>query len=286
MSAAPQAGVGLPIRLLNVGCGDTHHPAWVNIDVAPVSPEVVVHDLRRPLPYAADTFDGLYASHVLEHLQPPSCMRLLQECFRILKQSGIVRIAVPDLEVIARLYLQSLEGAMRGDSDSRMKYEWMMLELYDQATRTSSGGTMAAYIRDGMSERTAQFVASRIGEEVIALAAGGSARQRRPLRALTRIRAAAVAMRRMLAAAGAFLFMGPEGSAALREGVFRRSGEVHHWMYDRYSLALGLAQAGFVEAKARDADDSDIPDFDRYGLETVAGKPRKPDSLYVEARKP
>jgi hypothetical protein len=57
-------------------------------------------------------------------------------------------------------------------------------------------------------------------------------------------------------------------------------------MYDRYSLAQLLARAGFAGASRRAADESDIPEFARYGLETAAGRPRKPDSLYVEARKP
>lgn len=286
MSSKLEAPRALPVRLLNFGCGGTYHPGWINLDAAPVSPEVVAHDLRHPFPYASNDFDGVYGSHMLEHLQPQAAMRLLQECFRILKPGGIVRIVVPDLETIARLYLQSLEGALAGDADARMRYEWMMLELYDQATRTGTGGAMAAYLRGTMTERAAQFVASRIGEEAIGCMAVRTTRQPAPARILRRVRSGAAALRSKLAGACALLFLGPEGSASLREGIFRRSGEVHQWMYDRYSLTQALARAGFIGARSRAADDSDIPDFVRYGLETAAGQPRKPDSLYVEARKP
>src|SRR5258706_13741581 len=97
MSADPEARRGPPIQLLNFGCGGTYHPDWVNLDAAPVSPQVTAHDVRRPFPYVANRFDGLYGSHVLEHLQPPAAMRLLRECFRVLRPGGIVRIVVPDL---------------------------------------------------------------------------------------------------------------------------------------------------------------------------------------------
>jgi hypothetical protein len=85
---------------------------------------------------------------------------------------------------------------------------------------------------------------------------------------------------------GALLFLGREGREALREGLFRRSGEVHQWMYDRFSLQRALQQAGFVDARVCAADESAIPGFAAFGLETAGGRPRKPDSLYVEARKP
>jgi hypothetical protein len=57
-------------------------------------------------------------------------------------------------------------------------------------------------------------------------------------------------------------------------------------MYDRFSLQRALQQAGFVDARVCAADESAIPGFAAFGLETAGGRPRKPDSLYVEARKP
>ncbi|MGH8678073.1 MAG: class I SAM-dependent methyltransferase, partial [Burkholderiales bacterium] len=115
------------VRLLNFGCGATFHPAWVNLDSSPVSPQVIRHDLREPFPFPANSFDGVYGSHVLEHLEPDAAIRLLKECHRVLKPGGIVRVVVPDLEVIARLYLESLEGAAAGDPNSEMRYDWAML---------------------------------------------------------------------------------------------------------------------------------------------------------------
>ena len=69
-------------------------------------------------------------------------------------------------------------------------------------------------------------------------------------------------------------------------GVFRDSGEVHQWMYDRYSLKRMLEQAGFVNVKICTANESRIAEYERYSLDVSSGIVRKPDSLYVEASKP
>ena len=265
-------------RLLKFGCGNVFHPEWVNLDAAPAAPGVIAHDLRRGLPYPDGSFDGVYGSHVLEHLDPAAGERLLRECLRILKRGGVVRLVVPDLEVIAKLYLQSLQGALAGDAKAQQRYDWIMLELYDQAVRTTPGGKMGACLRSAMDDEQAKFIASRIGTEAMPSSAGG--------RNLRRLSTAVAALRKRAAGIGAFLFLGVEGRDALREGLFRRSGEAHQWMYDRFSMRRALEQAGFAEARICAADESAIPGFARYELETMDGRPRKPDSLYVEARKP
>ena len=67
---------------------------------------------------------------------------------------------------------------------------------------------------------------------------------------------------------------------------FRASGEVHKWMYDRYSLSVLLNQAGFHQFKVCACNESQIPAFNSYLLDINAdGTIRKPDSLFVEARK-
>ena len=246
------------MKLLNLGCGATFHPEWINLDAAPAAPAVRAHDLAEPLPFPAGHFQAVYASHVLEHFAPEDGLRLLRECLRVLAPGGIVRIVVPDLETIARTYLQCL--------DAEARYDWMMLELYDQTVRSASGGRMAAALaqsRDGAQRR---FIASRVGEQAMSAEAPR----------------ATVPLRHRLAA----LLLGTRRAAAIREGFFRASGEIHRWMYDRFSLERALLQAGFDDIRRRAADESAIADFASYGLEMENGRARKPDSLYVEGRKP
>lgn len=266
-------------RLLNFGCGSTHHPEWVNLDAWASDPAVISCDVRRGFPFEESGFDAVYGSHVLEHLDRVAAARLLRECYRVLKSGGLVRLAVPDLEVIAKLYLELLPKALAGDAQARQRYDWIVLELYDQAVRTSSGGGMAAYLRSAMDEQQEAFVKGRIGVEAERPLPGRST-------TLRKLRSAARMARRVAAGAVVFLFLGREGWHALHEGLFRRSGEVHQWMYDRFSMMRALEEAGFVEVRFCMANESGIDSFARYGLEVTDDKPRKPDSLYAEARKP
>jgi hypothetical protein len=82
------------------------------------------------------------------------------------------------------------------------------------------------------------------------------------------------------------IIAGAGANKAFREGLFRESGEIHRWMYDRFSLERLLTQAGFVDVKVCRADMSAIPDFNSYDLDTQCEIVRKPDSLYMEAVKP
>jgi predicted SAM-dependent methyltransferase len=257
------------MRLLNIGCGATFHPDWVNLDTAPASPAVRRHDIGSGLPFADGHFSAVYASHVLEHFDPEDGKRLLRDCLRVLEPGGIARIVVPDLEAIARSYLECLEAAP-ASREAEARYDWMMLELYDQTVRTTSGGRMGAYLAAPMDQAQRRFVAGRVGEEALA---GGVHEGRTPIL-------------RRIGSAGASLLLGAKRAQALREARFRSSGEVHRWMYDRFSLERALRQAGFYEIRRRAADESAIADFPRYGLETAGGRARKPDSLYVEGRKP
>src|SRR5262245_43721575 len=84
--------------LLNIGCGWKTHRAWTNLDFSPyarlarhpqlvgllercglitpvrrerlkqVDPDIICWDLRRGLPFDDGTFDAVYHSHFLEHL--------------------------------------------------------------------------------------------------------------------------------------------------------------------------------------------------------------------------
>ena len=69
----------------------------------------LVHDLTKPLPFAADSFSAIYASHVVEHLYLKDAQKLLAECRRVLKPGGVVRIVVPDLRSMAKAYLRNGE---------------------------------------------------------------------------------------------------------------------------------------------------------------------------------
>ena len=256
------------MKLLNLGCGHRHHPAWVNVDFHSTGPGVIAHDLNHGVPFADSSFDAVYHSHLLEHFPKRYAPVFLQECFRVLKPGGIIRVAVPDLEQIARLYLDLLEKALQGDEEAQKRYDWIMLEMFDQMVRNQPGGEMRNYWKQNPMPAE-DFVIERCGSEV--------------LNALAFLGNSGNLASALTPEAGLDLV---EELDAMKIGQFRLSGEVHQWMYDRHSLRVLLRDAGFQSIRVCQADESDIPNFNSYLLDIEAdGSVRKPDSLFMEARK-
>lgn len=269
---------------LNLGCGHRCHPAWTNIDIVPRRPGVIQHDLSRGIPFADAYCDVVYHSTALEHMRRADAKAFLRECCRVLKPGGIIRVAVPDLERICRLYLKKLEAAANGDVAAAWDYEWLLLELYDQSVRERTGGDMLAYMRQHPLPNET-FVLERVGEEGRELMHFlGQSSSDNALRRAGRLG------KRFLAGVQQWIVAsvaGPKTARALEIGRFRLSGEVHHWMYDRYSLAQTLISAGYHQPILQTAVSSQIPNWPSYNLDTLPdGTVIKPDLLYMEARKP
>lgn len=254
--------------LLNLGCGRRRHPGWTNADLVPDGSDVIGVDLRRRLPFADATFTAVYASHVLEHLAPAEAAALLREMARVLVSGGIVRIVVPDLEGIARAYLASLDAVdATGDDESRWWHRWMTVELLDQLVRRRSGGLMRRWWSCHPVPCRGR-IEERLGAEASVAIAGLAAE-----RAATR--GPAVDFETILV---------DEPVSDRDAARFASRGERHQWMYDRVSLADRLRAAGFVEPRRVGPTDSAIPGFAGYQLDTdAAGRPHKPDSLFMEA---
>ena len=154
------------LAYLNIGCGGKFFKEWNNLELYG-GEDVVIHDIRRPLPYPDNSFDAVYHSHVLEHLNPEEGKSLLQEVRRVLKANGICRIVVPDLERICREYLHWLTVCWEEPSEqNRQRYTWLTLELFDQMVRERPGGLMLEVLRRGDYDK--QFVKERTGDRVLA----------------------------------------------------------------------------------------------------------------------
>lgn len=277
---------------LNLGCGNRYHPAWTNIDMASHGPGVIQHDLSRGIPLPDASCDVVYHAAVFEHIRSADAPAFLYECFRVLKPGGIIRIGVPDLERLCRLYLEKLALAVAGDKAAPHDYDWVLLELYDQTVRERSGGEMLAYLRQNPLPNES-FVFTQIGEEGRHLVQGLRQRPDPPQRSAApepiwrrlrrRLRSLPAAAKRRLL----WRLLGADGMRALEIGRFRLAGEVHQSMYDRYSLARLLQTAGFCDPVVQDAASSQIPEWNTFHLDTLAdGTVIKPDLFFMEATKP
>lgn len=277
---------------LNLGCGYRFHPAWTNVDFTETGPDVIAHNLNERTHFANDSYEVIYHSHVLEHFSRSQAPNFIRECYRVLRPQGFLRIAVPDMEQIIRSYIIALEQALEGSKEAVHDYSWLLLELFDQVVRNHSGGEMAAYLQQECIPNES-FVLKRLGTEANNLInAGRQNRLSAPLPELwfkRMIRPIYQYLRNPNLLRNSILekFLGQKDYRALQIGRFRQSGEVHQWMYDRYSLALLLKECGFEQIVQRSATESYIPNWSSFNLDTEPdGSIYKPDSLYMEAIKP
>ncbi len=103
----------------NIGCGWRNFGEdWVHIDGGDYdhldSDDIFIRN------YKNDSADLIYASHFIEYLDREEVVPLLERWREVLKPNGIMRLAVPDFEVYARLYwggnypLESFLGVLYG----------------------------------------------------------------------------------------------------------------------------------------------------------------------------
>jgi len=275
--------------MINVGCGGTYHADWINLDIASSDPNVRNVDITRGLPFANNSVSVCYSSHVLEHLDKNAAQVFVSELYRILKPGATIRIVVPDLESIMREYLRVLEKVSVGDSSMAKAYDWIMLELLDQLVRNKPGGEMSKFLTE-LNDSDRDFVRARIGDEAEVF--WQSQKVEEPeiniAARLTKLglRKLVKYVRQNIAGTLLYLVGGKTAYAAFKRGLFRETGEVHLWMYDRYSAKKLLESAGFVGVNVCSAGESQINEFNKYLLDIVDGRVRKPDSLFVEASKP
>lgn len=122
------------IKKINLGCGPVGKDDWVNIDwgilaflhkftfienillnlkLLPKGYNVRwprnlrLHNCKRKLPFATDSLDYVYTSHFIEHFKKFDAERILKDCYRVLKKVGIIRVVVPDLELLVKKYLEN-----------------------------------------------------------------------------------------------------------------------------------------------------------------------------------
>jgi predicted SAM-dependent methyltransferase len=114
-------------QYIQYGCGWSAPSGWVNFDASPTlrferlplvgwlytknknrfPHEVIFGDIVKGLPILQDSCDGVYCSHVLEHLSLEDFRIALRNTNTMLKPGGIFRLVLPDLEYLAKQYFDN-----------------------------------------------------------------------------------------------------------------------------------------------------------------------------------
>jgi predicted SAM-dependent methyltransferase len=118
---------------LHLGCGARYIPGFVHVDIEDYSHV----DHRVPvnaLTFAQDgSVDLIYASHVLEHFGRHEVDQVLREWHRVLRQGGLLRVAVPDFEAVTIRYretgeLSELVGLVCGGQRNQYDFHKMVFD--------------------------------------------------------------------------------------------------------------------------------------------------------------
>lgn len=130
---------GLPMKL-HLGCGGKYLEGYFNIDARPEVESDLTADVTKLTSFNDNMADVIYACHIFEHVPKPQVSEVLTEWKRILRPGGILRIAVPDFEAVAKLYndgvpMQRLIGLLCGRQNHQwnvhyMVYDWHLLCAY------------------------------------------------------------------------------------------------------------------------------------------------------------
>ena len=106
-------------RYLHIGCGPNVLPKpFENLDIRELEGVDHISDVY-PLTFEDNTFDLIYCSHVLEHIERDRTQLILNEWVRVLKPGGTLRISVPSFESLSKIYqkngkLVSVIGPLMG----------------------------------------------------------------------------------------------------------------------------------------------------------------------------
>jgi predicted SAM-dependent methyltransferase len=84
---------------LNVGSNTVRLSDWINLDILDM-PDTIQHDARKRFPFDDNSVDFIFSEHFIEHLTGPEALFYFSECYRILKDGGVVRTSTFNIDTL------------------------------------------------------------------------------------------------------------------------------------------------------------------------------------------
>lgn len=101
-----------PVKIV-LGAGRVPIDGWINTDIVWGHTPYFL-DATVPWPVGNDTVDYVYGDDMIEHVTLEQARALFVHAFAALKPGGVLRLATPDVEAVARQYLENGELAQMG----------------------------------------------------------------------------------------------------------------------------------------------------------------------------
>jgi predicted SAM-dependent methyltransferase len=104
---------------LYVGCGSHRLAGFTHVDIdyaknfkkgISIKPPEILCDITKEIPCKDNSVKLIFSRETLEHLKYRELINHLIECHRILKKDGILRICVPDLDLMIEKFLAKKEN--------------------------------------------------------------------------------------------------------------------------------------------------------------------------------
>jgi SAM-dependent methyltransferase len=92
---------------LHLGCGSVNHPKFINIDGLPAPHIHYIRPIDNLAPFKDNSVNLVYACHCLEHFSHLKVSEVLAEWLRVLKKDGILRLSVPDFDLLLDIYKEN-----------------------------------------------------------------------------------------------------------------------------------------------------------------------------------
>src|ERR1700722_1341117 len=135
----------------------TDHMGWKNIDICPYydtqNGTFECYDISEGIRETDNSIEEIWMGDFFEHLLRLKAIFVLQECYRVLRPNGRLRIVVPDMEKAVLLWLAS-------EGEEQYQYSRLIWGDQDEANQKNSLPSCHLY---GYTEKSLKKLLNEVG---------------------------------------------------------------------------------------------------------------------------
>ena len=127
---------------LEIGAGWNARPGWLATDLDPPPGYPCIRlDATKSFEIPSESFDFVYCEHMIEHVSFEEGRNMLEECNRILKPFGVLRIVTPSIDFLSRVM-----SSGRGTLEDRYR-DWSVTTWVQEAPKITNAFFLNNFVR-------------------------------------------------------------------------------------------------------------------------------------------